>query len=150
MDRGPSDVAIRAGRITRGVLATLVLGANCLGALFMLLFVCCSSPPLARRIGHPLFWAFVCAALTALCAFPPISKRLRRTAARWVCAPFVAGTVLFPVLAAPDLREVFAQRSAWGVIASTGICALYVLFRILLFPRGMGGVPEGGEAGRTP
>ncbi|MGH7152190.1 MAG: hypothetical protein ACREIU_15905 [Planctomycetota bacterium] len=149
MDRSlaASNAAVRAGRISRGVLATLVISLNCLAAWFMLFFACCGSPPISRRIGHPLFWTFVCAAVTALCAFPPISKRLRRTPARWACAPFVVGTFLFPLLSPAGLRDALAAPHAWGVVTPTGICALYVLLRVLLFPNGRRPAPpERGEA----
>ncbi|MCI0589352.1 MAG: hypothetical protein L0323_21255, partial [Planctomycetes bacterium] len=52
------------------------------------------------------------------------------------------------MLAARDLRDVFTLPNAWAVVGPTGTCALYVLFRVLLFPNGVGPNGAGGGAER--
>jgi hypothetical protein len=119
------------GRSGRSLLAvTALLGNGAFAAFGMLLaYSGLLDAPFTAR--SPLFWGALCGAALAVLVLPDIADAARRSRARWLVVPLVAGAGCFVADAAPIAAG--AGVWLWLVLASTAVCALYAVARLLLW-----------------
>jgi hypothetical protein len=117
------------GRGGRCVLAvTAMLGNGAVAVICVLLSYGDGSDQL-RSAAQPLLVGSLSGALLAVLVLPDIADAVRRSRARWLVVPLVAGAGWF----AASAMELAAECGVWLwlVIASTAGCALYALVRLL-------------------
>lgn len=122
-------MSVRVGRFLRGSLASLTLTFVGFFSFVALTFSCCGSGSLAASVQSPLFWGSCCAGLVCLAAIPKVSTWLRGRQVRWALLPLALGSLAYTwvVVMGPFSVD-------WEVtlpLLSAGLCALYVLVRVL-------------------
>jgi len=81
--------------------------------------------------SRPMFWGALCGVLLAVLVLPDIADAVRRSRARWVVVPLIAGVGWFVA----DVAELAGEFGfwLWLLLASTTACALYAVVRLLLW-----------------
>jgi len=124
---------LRVGRAARGTIAGLALAVNAFFAMSGLIFSCCHGLDLIHNASNPIFWGSVSGMVIAIVSLPPVSRAVRREKSRWLMLPFIAGVLLYFQPAAEMVPEV--GRWYLAVLASTALCTVYAIVRILAWPR---------------
>jgi hypothetical protein len=137
--RGMDQRLITTGRVARGALAISAIATAGLGALLIATFRCCGSPSLAQTLTNPAFWGLIVAMPVAIAALPPVSRRLRGTAVRWLLLPPVLIDIVLcgwlGLLAGRQMTEGSVGEALLfllPVMLPNAICGVYVLARVVL------------------
>jgi hypothetical protein len=129
------------GRGGRCLLAITALLGNGAVAVFCVLLSYGDVPereklaPYSGMLMHtaslPMFWGALCGSLLAVLVLPDIADAVRRSRARWLAVPLIAGAGWF----AANMAELTGELGVWLwlLLVSTAACALYAVARLLLW-----------------